>query len=160
MPDRAFIDKLEDVLDAMGLKTFDAPMTLDYRFGCFEAEEGFFRCFVREEDVKRVMGYMEIMGDHVFFVALQYPGLEAMKRNIEDLILKSRKTLGRHHAATFILAAEEGVGEDRAELERWFERVRDTRTPGVYLYLNIWDREGLDKAEAALANRPAPPADA
>ena len=150
MSERSYLERVEDVLDAMGLRTFASPMTLDYRFGSLEAEEEFFRCFVREEDVELMFTYLEIRGDEVFWVALENPGLDATMEAIKRIALKCRKTLGRHHVATFVLASEEGVGEEKESLLRTFNELCKACVPGVYYRLLIWDQEGLKQAETEL----------
>ena len=150
MNQKQFVERLEDVLDAMGLRTFEAPMTLDYRFGSFEAEDGLFRCFVNEDDVERCFSYLEIKGDHVYWVALDYPVFDEVFGNILRIGQKCRKILGRFHHVTFILAVEEGLGADRERLEQAFEEFRNRRETGVYCDLKIWDAEGLAEAEKHL----------
>ena len=142
--------RLEDVLDAMGLRTFDPPMTLDYRFGSFQAEEGLFRCFVNEDDVIRTFSYMEIKGDQVYWIALEYPDFDQVVENIIRVGVKCRKTLGRHHAAAFIIAAPEGVGEDRERLETAFKAFSAGQDVSVYYTLHIWDEETLRNVEQNL----------
>ncbi len=143
----SYMERLENVLDMMGVKTFDSPMTLDYRFGSFQAEEGIFRCFVNEDDVTRALSYMEIKGDQVYWITLEYPGLEIMVENIVRVGVKCRKTLGRHHAATFIIAVPEGVGKDRERLEQAFQEFSDSQDVSVYYTLKIWDEETLKSVE-------------
>ncbi len=148
MVEKSYMDRLEDVLDAMGLKTFDSPMTLDYRFGSFEAEEGIFRCFVNEDDVIQTHSYMELKGDQVYWITLEYPCFEQVVENIVKVGVKCRKTLGRHHAAKFIIiAVPEGIGEDRSKLEKTFKEFSDNQDVSVYYTLEIWDEKKLNQLE-------------
>ncbi len=147
MNEKPYMKRVEDVLDAMGLRTFDSPMKLEYRFGSFDAEEGPFRTFVREEDAERTMGYLEIKGDTVFFVMLEYPGFDETINQIEALALKCRKTLGRHHTAMFILAVENDASKDKHRIIQTVDSFQRSRTPGVYYTIEIWDEDGLQAAE-------------
>lgn len=137
----------------MGLRTFDAPMTLDYRFGSFEAEEGDFRCFVREEDVEHTGGYLEIKGSIVFWVMLDYPGFDETMNQIEMIANKCKKTLGRHHSSTFILAVQNEAQEHKNRLTQTVESFRIAQHPGIYYSIEIWDDEGLQAAEQKYLNQ-------
>ena len=145
---KTFMERLEDVLDAKGLRTFDPPLTLDYRFGSIPAQIGMFRCFVNEADVMQAPNYLEIKGDHVYFVALEYPGLDEFLRTVRETGTRCFKTLGRMHTAYFILALEHSLlPQDRAALIEIFTEYRNTLPNGSYHILKIWDDAALREEE-------------
>ncbi|MFB3788752.1 MAG: hypothetical protein ACE15F_20525 [bacterium] len=145
---KTFMERLEDVLDAKGLRTFDPPLTLDYRFGSIPAEIGVFRCFVNEADVMQAPSYLEIKGDHVYFVALDYPGLEEFLRTVRETGTRCFKTLGRMHTAYFILALEHSLPpQEHAALIEFFTEYRNTLPNGSYHILKIWDEAALREEE-------------
>ncbi len=148
MTEPTYRDRLDDVFFRMGLRTFDPPLTLDYRFGSFQAEEGIFRCFVMQEDVMQAPNYLEIKGDQIYWLALEYPGIEPLLENMNRVALRCFKTLGRTHTANFILALENGLPpEERRRLEEAFDAFRNTLPVGTYHTLRIWDTEGLKEQE-------------
>ncbi len=147
------MERVEDVLDAMGLRTFEAPMTLNFRKGCFEAEEGLFRCFVNEDDVERALSYLELQSDQVYWITLEYPGYELLWEDIVRIAKKSRRIFGRIHAATFIIAVENSIDKDRARLESDFAEFCNSQQAGTYYFLSIWDEAGLHEEERQLQEK-------
>ncbi len=156
MDKTTFMDRLENVLYGMGLRTFDPPLTLDYRFGSFPAEEGIFRCFVMQEDIMQAPNYLEMKSDHIYWVTLTYPGLNDFLAQVQRIALRCFKTLGRVHTAYYILALEHPLSrEERTALEEAFLSFRKTLPVGTYHSLKIWDEEGLREQEVKIP----PPSD-
>lgn len=151
MTEKPFMDRLEDILDEKGLRTFDDSQQLEYRFGAFNATEGPFRCFVYEDDVVHMSNYMEIRGDHTYWIALDYPGVKAVMDTVANVADKCWRVLGKQHAATFILALEEGIApEEKEKLFNAFDDFKEKQRAGTYYFLKIWDTDELKNLEEEL----------
>lgn len=151
MTEQVFMERLENVLEAMGLRTFEAPQTLNYRFGSIPAEDGYFRCFVHENDIKLAPNFIEMIGNQVYWIALEYPGADQLLDNIRRINLTCSKALGRIHSETYILALEEPLATE--EVERFkgaVESFHQSILSGTYITLWIWDEEELTKHETYL----------
>jgi len=145
MSDKPFMELLEDVLDEMGLRTFDDPLKLHYRFGAFDPEMGLFRCFVHEDDCKITADFLEIIGMTVYWVALEYPDHDTVLQNLIEVSQKCMKVLGRMHNAYFILALEEGLSsEEESKLKKAFNKYMDSMLKGTYHEVLVWDRAILE----------------
>lgn len=143
----SYMNRLEDVLESMGLRTFDSPMTLDYRFGSFQPEVGRFRCFVNVDDVIQSNEYLEMKSNRVYWIALEYPDRETVMENIRQIGQQCFKVLGRIHTAYFILALETGLSDsEREALSAHFLNYQRTLSAGTYHILEVWD-EGVVRAK-------------
>ncbi len=148
MTTKTYMERLEDILDAMGLRTFDESMKLEYRFGSFDCTEGMFRLFVYEDDILQMSNYMELRGDHTFWIALEYPGFDPVFDTIKIIGDKCWRVLGKQHITTFILALEEGLDPtERKRLELAFNQYGEQQRPGTYYDLRVWDNNELNQLE-------------
>lgn len=141
------MDRLEDVLDALGMCSFEPPLTVDYRFGSFESRLGIWHCFVRRDDIERTGNYIEIRSDRVYWIALEYPGLQPFMQDLKAASIKSSKNLGRLHSVTFILAVEDLPSAERQQLRQTFDEYRNSLWAGTYNELLIWDTHELCELE-------------
>lgn len=144
MESKTYMDRLEDLLDKIGLRTFEAPQTVDYRFGEFQPEEGLFRCFVYEDDIERTDGYMELKANKVYWIALEYPDFDTVYQNMMQVSQKTLKNLGRLHTCSFILAVEEISTEESQRIQEAFDAYAKSLSAGTYQSLSIWDDEQVN----------------